>query len=315
MSYEASFLIHIPIPIMTKTKIQGKFYPLQHDEWLRACRELTPAQRDVLYFVRTLDPYGDGLDISIAEIARQLSTDRRTVHRSTVSRALKELDAKGFIDMELLMVKLNIKAKGVHCCDSEGYTLPFGFSSGVRDASHRATQGASETTVLPTDNKRDHDATVLPTDNKRDHDATSVITTQQARSPRNNQSLELSPDIESESPKTIKTIKTIKTLSESERENFLNFAQKKIQELPRTPALPQKWIESNFEELYVEFQKSVPATPVDWSQHPQRNEWIEQIRQGRPRFIAQGGPTSERETRRQFAEWAETNNLVWGDES
>jgi hypothetical protein len=56
----------------------------------------------VLYFVRTLDPYGDGLDISIAEIARQLSTDKRTVHRSTVSRALKELDAKGFIDMELL---------------------------------------------------------------------------------------------------------------------------------------------------------------------------------------------------------------------
>jgi predicted transcriptional regulator len=165
---------------MTKTKIQGKFYPLQHDEWLRACRELTPAQRDVLYFVRTLDPYGEGLDISIAEIARQLSTDKRTVHRSTVSRALKELDANGFIDMELLMVKLNIKAKGIHCWDSEVCTLPFENASGVQDASLRATQGASETSVLPTDNKRDHDATVLPTDNKRDHDATSVITTQQA---------------------------------------------------------------------------------------------------------------------------------------
>ena len=118
---------------MTQAKIQGKFYPLQHDEWLNACRELTPAQRDVLYFVRTLNPYGDGLDISIAEIARQLSTDKRTVHRSTVSRALKELDAKGFIDLELLMVKITIKAKGIHCCD--------------------------ETTLLPTDNKRDHDAT------------------------------------------------------------------------------------------------------------------------------------------------------------
>jgi hypothetical protein len=161
---------------MTKTKIQGKFYPLQHDEWLRACRELTPAQRDVLYFVRTLDPYGDGLDISIAEIARQLSTDKRTVHRSTVSRALKELDANGFIDMELLMVKLNIKAKGIHCWDSEAYALPFGNASGVQDASLRATQEASETSVLPTDNKRDHDATVLPTDNERDHDATVLPT-------------------------------------------------------------------------------------------------------------------------------------------
>ncbi len=137
-------------------KIQGKFYPLQYDEWLLACQELTPAQRDVLYFVRTLDPYGDGLDISIAEIARQLSTSDRTVHRSTVSRALKELDAKGFIDLELLKVKAKIKAKGVHCCD--------------------------ETT-------RCDQTTLLPTDNKRDHDATSVIMTQQARSSRNNQSL------------------------------------------------------------------------------------------------------------------------------
>lgn len=30
------------------SKIQGKFYPLQHEEWLYACRELTQAQRDVL---------------------------------------------------------------------------------------------------------------------------------------------------------------------------------------------------------------------------------------------------------------------------
>jgi hypothetical protein len=25
---------------MTQTKIEGKFYPLQHEEWLRACQEL-----------------------------------------------------------------------------------------------------------------------------------------------------------------------------------------------------------------------------------------------------------------------------------
>jgi hypothetical protein len=34
---------------MTQAKIDGKFYPLQHEEWLRACRELTSAQRDVLF--------------------------------------------------------------------------------------------------------------------------------------------------------------------------------------------------------------------------------------------------------------------------
>ncbi|WP_375514260.1 hypothetical protein [uncultured Nostoc sp.] len=30
------------------SKIPGKFYPLQHEEWLYACWELTQAQRDVL---------------------------------------------------------------------------------------------------------------------------------------------------------------------------------------------------------------------------------------------------------------------------
>jgi hypothetical protein len=292
---------------MTKTKIQGKFYPLQHDEWLRACRELTPAQRDVLYFVRTLDPYGDGLDISIAEIARQLSTDKKTVHRSTVSRALKELDAKGFIDMELLMVKLNIKAKGVHCCDSEAYTLPFGNASGVRDASLRATQGASEitvlltdnerdrdatvlpidnkrdhdATVLPTDNERDHDATVLPTDNKRDHDATSVITTQQARSLRNKREPQASPNKDSNSLRLNKTYKDyIDSLCPNQREKFLEFGLRKAAELPKPPALPKKWIERNWEELREEFFTASSPTPsVDPAQSEREQQ--EQINAAR----------------------------------
>lgn len=79
------------------TKIAGKFYPLQHEEWIRACQELTPSQRDVLYFIRTLDPYGNGVKISAAEIARQLSTPQKIVHRQTISRALKELVEREFI--------------------------------------------------------------------------------------------------------------------------------------------------------------------------------------------------------------------------
>jgi len=280
---------------MTKTKIQGKFYPLQHDEWLRACRELTPAQRDVLYFVRTLDPYGDSLDISIAEIARQLSTDKRTVHRSTVSRALKELDANGFIDMELLMVKLNIKAKGIHCWDSEAYTLPFGNASGVQEASLRATQEASETlvlptdnkrdhdaTVLPTDNERDHDATVLPTDNERDHDATSVITTQQARSLRNKREPQASPNHDSNSLRLNKTYKDfIDSLCETKREKFLKFGLRKAAELPKPPALPKKWIERNWQELREEFFTASSQTPSQVDPAQSEREQQEQINAAR----------------------------------
>ncbi|WP_228061087.1 MULTISPECIES: MarR family transcriptional regulator [unclassified Coleofasciculus] len=272
--------------MMTQTKIQGKFYPLQHTEWLRACHELTPAQRDVLYFIRTLDPYGEGLEVSIAEIARQLSTDQKTVHRSTVSRALKELDAKGFIDLELLMVKVNVKAKGIHCCDE--------------------ATGCDETTVLSPDNERDHDAT-------------SVIMTQRARSLRNKRPPEPSSDKGSDSLRSNKTYKDfIDSLSETEREKFLEFGLKKAAELPKPPTLAEKWVEKHHQELYEQFQKTPEgktlAPSQNWANHPQRDEWIEQIRQGKPRFIVLYGPEEEQEIRRQFANWAEANNLVWGAE-
>jgi hypothetical protein len=110
----------------------------------------------------------------------------------------------------------------------------------------------------------------------------------------------------------------LKTLSEGEKEKFLKFGLKKATELPHPPTLPQKWVESNFKELYLQFRAELGeaiAPSQDWENHPRRDEWIEQIRQGRPRFIALGGPEEERQTRRQFAQWAEANNLVWGAES
>ena len=84
--------------IQTNSKIQGKFYPLQHEEWLRACRELTKAELEVLYYIRTIDPRNYGVEINAAQIARQLSSPKRQVHRQTISRALDSLALKGWID-------------------------------------------------------------------------------------------------------------------------------------------------------------------------------------------------------------------------
>jgi len=52
---------------------------------------------------------------------------------------------------------------------------------------------------------------------------------------------------------------------------------------------------------------------ADWENHPKREEWIAEMRQGKGRFVAQGGPPEEWETRKAFADWAITNNLVWGN--
>jgi len=98
----------------------SKFYPLNHQEWLDACNMLTASERDVLYYIRTLDPYSKGVKIDSSEIAENLG-----VHRTTVSRSLKTLDVKGFIDLEILMSNVVIKSKGalvhtdVHQCTTK----------------------------------------------------------------------------------------------------------------------------------------------------------------------------------------------------
>ncbi|MFP5275409.1 MAG: hypothetical protein ACLGGO_35350, partial [Coleofasciculus sp.] len=173
---------------------------------------------------------------------------------------------------------------------------------------------------LSPDNRRDHDATVLSPDNRRDHDATTAIATQQPRSLRNNRAPEPASGAGDTGLRSNKTYKDFKySLSDSEREKFLKFGLNKASQLPKPPTLAVKWIEKHYQELYNQFKRSPEGkslTPAsDWENHPKRDEWIAEIRIGRPRFVALGGPEVERETRRQFAKWAEENNLVWGVES
>ncbi len=101
-------------------KIEGKFYPLQREEWVKACRELTSSARDTLYYIRTTDPYSNGIELTAAAIAKELG-----VNRSTVSRAMKELDTKGFIEMEIISARVSVTGKGLldvaemqQCCTS-----------------------------------------------------------------------------------------------------------------------------------------------------------------------------------------------------
>jgi hypothetical protein len=136
--------------------------------------------------------------------------------------------------------------------------------------------------VLPTDNKRDHDATVLPTDNERDHDATSVITTQQARSLRNKREPQASPNHDSNSLRLNKTYKDfIDSLCETKREKFLEFGLRKAAELPKPPTLPKKWIERNWQELREEFFTASSQTPSQVDPAQSEREQQEQINAAR----------------------------------
>ncbi|MCC5640862.1 MarR family transcriptional regulator [Nostoc sp. CHAB 5844] len=270
---------------MTDAKIQGKFYPLQHEEWLRACRELTPAQRDVLYYLRTLDPYSSGMEVSPARIAKDLSTPEKPVHRSTVGRALKALDEKGFVDMELLKVKVHVLTKGLHCCDE--------------------ATSCSETTSCD-------EATLLPDGNKRDRDATSAIATQQARSLRNKRPSEAAPDKDSSTPKINKTyLDFLDSLSQDQREDFLKFGENKAAKLPSPPQLPQRWVETNWQELSAQWYKSKGQTPPTqnskWENDPRRGDWLAIIEE-----TANPAAFATDKEKQQFVKWCyETKQFSW----
>ncbi|WP_009631032.1 MarR family transcriptional regulator [Synechocystis sp. PCC 7509] len=84
-----------------KTKV--KFYALRTGEHLRACKELTPAQRDIYYYLMTLDPDGNGMDINSKEIAEQLG-----LSKFTVCKSLKALDQLGWIELEKITNTIRI---------------------------------------------------------------------------------------------------------------------------------------------------------------------------------------------------------------
>jgi hypothetical protein len=85
----------------------AKFYPLDHAEWLHACHKLTPSELNVLYFIRTSDPDRKGIQVDSTAIAQQLSSPKHKVHRQTVSRALKSLVDKGFINPNIYGLQFN----------------------------------------------------------------------------------------------------------------------------------------------------------------------------------------------------------------
>lgn len=82
---------------MPQTKISGKFYPLKSEEWLDSINKLTHSELKILYYIRSLDPYNNGINLTPAQIAEDLSTEKHKMHRSTVGRAIRKLEENEFL--------------------------------------------------------------------------------------------------------------------------------------------------------------------------------------------------------------------------
>ena len=73
-----------------------RIYFLSLEEWLEACNQLNDSETKVFFYLRTLNSSGTIQSVTATEIGKKLN-----LHKGTVSRALKSLKLKGWIDSEI----------------------------------------------------------------------------------------------------------------------------------------------------------------------------------------------------------------------
>lgn len=86
-------------------------------------------------------------------------------------------------------------------------------------------------------------------------------------------------DQNSEQKKPNANSQELNAISKEEREKFLTFAWKKVEELPKRPTLPKKWIAANLDDLYSEWKKSSAPVVQKAAKDKQFAEWYDLMRQ------------------------------------
>jgi hypothetical protein len=262
------------------------FYPLGHDEYLGLRSQLKPNELDIYLYLITKHPFKDSkIEIDTALISEQLG-----YHRRTVQLAINKLVSLNILEVEITRFKY--RQARIITQDSESV-----------DRQSESVDRQSESVDRQSESV----------------DRQSESVDRQSESVDRFRRTEPAPSKASEVLHTIQTYKTYTdSLSESERESFLEFGKKKASELPKPPTLISNWIKTHWEDLRSQWEKSqgkVSASQSSkWDNHPQREEWLEKIRQlGPAGFQAEDMPNQK--IRREFYVWADANNLIWGNEA
>ena len=181
---------------MTHIKIQGKFYPMQHEEYLNLHQILKESERSVYFWLKTKNPFEEKLiEADTQKIANDLGFSRRTVQR-----ALVKLQEKNLI--ELIIGRFSYRIKSISFSVEDKNEVMTAMSS-----------GDTEIAVTTSGSSRRH----------QDRSSDSHVV---AASPVSLSLSEIKSERGFQNPKTTKTyLDFIDSLSESERENFLGFVR------------------------------------------------------------------------------------------
>jgi DNA-binding transcriptional ArsR family regulator len=211
---------------MPQTRIHGKFYPLQHEEFLKLNKRLTQSELAVHLWLKTNDPFGDRLvEASTKQIGDDLNVSRRTVQR-----ALVKLRDENLID--LIITKFQYRVKSL---PPENISEPETSESKVKETLRVATPGSPSDTSVAIGTR------MSPSVQECRHQYENVAISTRMSPPQP----ETQSEQKLENPKTLKTYSDFKnSLSEEERENFFNFVKEKISNLERPINDLEAWLAS-----------------------------------------------------------------------
>lgn len=96
------------------------FFRLTHHDWVECFTKLSRAELGVLFYLRTLNPFGDRyLKINCQAIGEVLD-----IHRTSVSRALKKLKKENLLELEITSAQIKLKINDTKQ-DSENDANPY----------------------------------------------------------------------------------------------------------------------------------------------------------------------------------------------
>ena len=214
---------------MPQTKIQGKFYPLQHKEFLKLNKLLTQAELAVHLWLKTKDPFGDKLiEASTKQIADDLNVSRRTIQRALVK--LRELNL-----IDLIITKFQYRVKSKPPQDIPDTPNTNDSSKNINEILNVATPGSPSDTSVAIGTR------MSPSVRECRHRYENVAIGTGMSPP----TAETQSEQKVENPKTLQTYSDFKrSLSEGERENFFNFVRRKTENLEKPINDLEAWLAS-----------------------------------------------------------------------
>jgi hypothetical protein len=230
-----------------QSKIEGKFYPLQNEEWLSIAKKLTHSELLVLYHLRTLEPFGDKLtESSTKDVAEATGISQRSVQRALIKLAGLEL-----IDLQIQKFAFKLRSQ------SQASDIDVATGMTVGDSAV-----ASTSSVSPKSQRCRRKVKAVAEKSELSRSSCETFAASEFHGSKTSSDCYKTNQTLSEATRE-RNLAVWKNLEESDRREIRCYARSiAIPKLPIKPTLEENWIASHCDELSnqsqrdFEFQKS-----------------------------------------------------------